>query len=91
MQNKAIECGLEENSLIPKKEDKDKKIFDYLQETVIKGNGRPSSAVTQISTPSKMSNSLIRDYDPSGIDDPLRSSFYSTKNGFNQKNSDIAD
>ena len=31
LQKKAVESGLEENYLIPKKDSKDKKIFDYIQ------------------------------------------------------------
>ena len=48
--------------------------------------------MTGLSTPSKMSNSFIRDYDPAGIDDTMRSSFYSTKNGgFNDQKGGIVD
>lgn len=40
--------------------------------------------MTGVSSPSKMSNSLIRDCDGAGIDATMRSSFYSTQNGFNK-------
>ena len=35
LQKKAVDSGLDENSLIPKKDIQDKKIFDYIQKTVI--------------------------------------------------------
>ena len=39
-----------------------------------------------------MSNSFVRDYDPAGIDDTMRTSFYSTRNGgFNDQKGGIVD
>jgi hypothetical protein len=83
LQKKAVDSGLDENALIPKKNEKDKQIFEFVQKTVIKGEepGRPQSAVTGLSTPSKMSNTFMKHSDPAGIDATMRSSFYSTRNG----------
>ena len=87
LQKKAVESGLDENSLIPKKDEKDQKIFEYIQQ-----RSRPQSAITGLSSPSKMSNSFVRDYDPAGLDETMRSSFYSTRNGgFNNQKGGIVD
>jgi hypothetical protein len=74
LKKKAIDSGLDENTLIPNKDAKDKRIFEYLNEI----DARPQSALTGLSSPSKMSNSLVRDCDPVGLDATMRSSFYST-------------
>lgn len=92
-----MESGLEEDSLIPKKEAKDRQIYEYIKQHVISDSSRPQSAITgHSSTVSKMSNSFVRDCepmadmmgsrkgsrnDPSGLDQTMRSSFYSTRNG----------
>lgn len=97
LQKKAVESGLEEDSLIPKKEAKDRQIYEYIKSHVIGDSSRPQSAITgHSSTVSKMSNSFARDCDPmadmmgsrkgsrndpSGLDQTMRSSFYSTRNG----------
>jgi len=73
---------MDENALIPKKNEKDKQIFEYLRRNVIEDkSSRPQSAVTGLSSASKMSSNFIKDADPSGFDSLMRSSFYSTKNG----------
>ena len=92
-----MESGLEEDSLIPRKEGKERQIYEYIKENVIGDASRPQSAVTgHSSTVSKMSNSFVRDCepmagmmgghkgsrnDPSGLDQTMRSSFYSVRNG----------
>lgn len=90
LQKKAVESGLEENCLIPNSNENDRRIFEYINNNVIESS-RPTSAVTGASTISKMSNSLIRDCDPAGLDATMRSSFYSTKDGFNSQRKDIVD
>lgn len=85
-----MESGLDENTLIPNKDDRDRNIFDYINTTVIEPS-RPQSAVTGVSTVSKMSNSLVRDCDPMGLDQTMRSSFYSTRDGFNNKKGNVVD
>jgi len=100
LQKKAVDSGLDENSLIPKKDLKDKKIFEYMMKTVI-APPRPQSAATGRSSPkssaiSGMSNSLVRDFDPqidpAGIDATMRTSFYSTRGeGFNKQKGGIVD
>lgn len=83
LQKKAVDSGLDENALIPKKNEKDKQIFEFVKKTMISGgeSGRPQSAMTGLSSPSKMSNSLVKHSDPAGLDATMRSSFYSTRNG----------
>ena len=90
LQKKALDSGLDENSLIPKKDLQDKKIFEYIQKAVIEPT-RPQSAATQRSSPVKtnatsgMSGLLDKQEDPAGIDATMRSSFYSTRGeGFNK-------
>jgi hypothetical protein len=101
-----VESGLEEDSLIPKKDGKDRRIYEYIKQNVISDSSRPQSAVTgHSSTVSKMSNSFVRDCepmagmmsshkgsrdDPSGLDQTMRSSFYSTRNdGYAQEKGGI--
>ena len=88
LQKKAVESGLEEDILIPKKDQKDKQIYEYIKQNVI--SGRPQSAVTgHSSTVTKTSNPFKGDgsrNDPSGLDQTMRSSFYSNKdNGLVEK------
>lgn len=47
--------------------------------------------MTGLSSPSKMSNSMIKHSDPAGIDATMRSSFYSTRNGFTDQKGGIVD
>lgn len=92
LQKKAVESGLEEDILIPKKDQKDKQIYEYIKQNVI--SGRPQSAVTgHSSTVTKTSNTFKAEgsrNDPSGLDQTMRSSFYSIKdNGFAEQRGDI--
>ena len=41
LQKKAVESGLEEDSLIPKKEGKDRQIYEYIKSHVISNSSRP--------------------------------------------------
>jgi hypothetical protein len=66
LQKKAVDSGLDKDSLIPKSSAKEKQIFEFISSAQ---SERPQSAMTGLSSPSsKISNSLIRDCDPAGID-----------------------
>ena len=98
LQKKALDSGLDENSLIPKKDLQDKRIFEYIQKAVIEPT-RPQSAATQRSSPGKktnvtsgMSGLLEKQEDPAGIDATMRTSFYSTRGeGFNKQKGGLVD
>lgn len=93
-----MESGLEKDALIPKNNEQDKKVYDFIQkqksgDSQIDG-GRPQSKQSQMTGPSTfsaMSNSYVRDCDPgpggkeqANFDHTMRSSFYTTKSGFGQ-------
>ena len=54
LQQKAVESGLAEDSLIPKQNEKDKLIFEYIKENMGETMGgsksRPQSAMTGLSS-----------------------------------------
>jgi hypothetical protein len=70
LQKKAVESELDENCLIPKTDEKDKKIFEYLNQQM--NSSRPASAVTGTTSASKVSNAMTREYDPFSLDNPMR-------------------
>lgn len=47
--------------------------------------------MTGLTSSYKMSSSLNKHYDPAGIDATMRSSFYSTRNGFADQKDGIVD
>lgn len=83
LKKKALESGLDEDSLIPRKNEKEKQIFEYIRENMIEpaDSSRPQSAMTGLSSASKVTDRFARNQDPAGIDETMRSSFYSTANG----------